>query len=357
MSFEDFAFLLSADEPDRAAPNASEFRDASDFVLQNWWVLPVIGPRLLKWAGKSYEDSPAARRVRDKVTSVRALARIQSILCRRLTQRLEQEGIPYSLLKGTATRWLAYPEPELRSGCDLDVAVSKPYLNAAEDLAQQLGFLRAQWDPVAKFFIPADLAFRSLVESQHYELGFLVRRQVIHNLPDEIHRAIVASLPMVGIWELSPEGELICYVSVDIHHGLTHRISVDPLIELAVARRFDDVTMRFPRLDWAVFHLVIKIYSEGTPFYNKSAYEYADLTRLIRLFGEGDAANLLQLLETYKLERAGYFVLRRLVSTFGMTLEPTLNDFIATQEQRVAVEDASVADGAGDMWPNLWHHS
>ena len=87
--------------------------------------------------------------------------------------------------------------------------------------------------------------------------------------------------------------------------------------------------------------------------YGTGLYQYADMMRLISLMTQDDLAVLEQMLDRYQLRAAGYYVLRRLQSAFGMAPNAALGALMS----RLAVPqgpDCRRENDFGDMWDKLW---
>lgn len=350
-----FAWLLGNQvEAPPELLDAVEFAHACDFGLSVWQVLPAIGERLLEWGGQSLAQDPAAQRVRDRMVSLDVLGRIQLRLCARLIEAFQQRGIRYAMLKGSAVRFAAYIDPKQRIGKDFDIAVPRRFLRRAEQVARDCGFDAAQWSPFKKRFHRADPALRARVEAQHYELGFLVRRQVASDLTEHEDAAIRRDLDSQFIWHLTDRNELACYVSIDLHHGLSLEVKVEPLVVGAVPVRWNGLTIQLSPPEWTLFHLIYKLYWEGVHNYGKGVYQFADLVRLIPITSESTFARVLQILRKYRLEVAGYFVLRRLKQNLGLSLQPEIETFLEHESQPPPDLEPLQVNDLGDMWPKLW---
>jgi len=103
-----------------------------------------------------------------------------------------------------------------------------------------------------------------------------------------------------------------------------------------------------------VFHLIFKLYWEGVHNYRKGGYQYADLLRLIEHLSNKAALSLIDLLEKYRLEAAGYYVLRRLDTEFHFRLPPSLKEFIRVTSIAPSNEFPNEVNDLGDMWPKIW---
>lgn len=354
-----FAWLFGQAEPSRPAgslKSEAEFTAAWHALRDNWQVLPVTAPRLSRWAAPALRKCPAACEMKDRLASVTNFARVQLQVGERFARALEAAGIPYALLKGSAARFTAYPDPLARCGKDIDLVTTRRHLGRAEKVARDVGFVPSQWNPGKKCFHLADPGLRARVEAQHYELGFLVRRQVVEGLSAEDEAAIRRDMPSHYLWHEADDGRLACYVSTDIHHALSLDIPADGL--LAAARRTDagDVALRVPSPAWLVFHLIFKIYWEGVNTYRKGLYQFVDLLFALRGFEEADCADLVALLEEYHLQVAAYYVLRRLETDLGEPIPDPLAGFVEQLCFTPEGEEVSAKDfnDMGDMWPKLW---
>jgi hypothetical protein len=349
-----FAWLLSPfGAPEGSASSLAEAESACSAALSCWQVLPAMEARLLAWLG-SYADTDAVRNLHEMAVGIRTLAGVQETLKRRFTRELDSSGVPYVLLKGSATGLIAYPQSDLRCGLDVDIGVPADHLQRAEDIARAQGYVPASLDETGRHFIQVDDDERRAFESTHYELACLVRKQVIHGLQPEVASAIRTSISMLKPWHVTSNDEIGCYVTLDVHHGLCLDIEVDPLVESAERWRAGDYSVLVPRPEWLVFHLIFKIYWEGVHNYRKGAYQYADILRLLPLLTGSAAAKLIELLSEYSLEAAGYYVLRRVESEFGGHLNHELRELLVLQAEAPTGVFPNEVNDAGDMWPKLW---
>jgi hypothetical protein len=349
-----FAWLLGTDETAPRPLDPDDFEPACQFVLAKWQVSPVAAPRLLAVLTPEQLEHPVLQQIRDLVNAVSALARIQVLLADRFARALEAERVPYTFLKGSAVRLTAYPDIGSRGGLDVDVGVPSKFLSRAEGIASQQGFRPASLDAAGRHFFEVSAYERALVEADHYELACLVRRQVVTNLAPDVDTAIRNSIPILRPWHVTKEGQLACYVTLDVHHGLCLDIQVDSIVASAQKRRIGVYRARIPRPEWLLFHLIFKIYWEGVHNYRKGAYQYADVVRLIGQIQGRSAIALLELLSEYRLEAAGFYVLRRLESDFGLVLSPELRNFLTRTAIPPTDEFPNNVNDMGDMWPKIW---
>jgi hypothetical protein len=350
------AWLLA---PADAAParnvSKQESELAHDLVARWWQLAPVVWPRVQSMVENGSAPADGSPRLADLATSVSALTRVQNLLCWRFARELESEGIRYTLLKGSAARLVAYDAPHLRGGLDVDIGVRLGDVDAAEAVARAQGFVPSTLiDEEGRHFAPVDSIERELVEQEHYELACLVRRQAVTGLTAEEELAIRNVLDLVRPWHVTEDGRLACYVTLDVHHGLCLDITVDDVV--GSARRVDvGVDSLFiPAPEWLLFHLVFKIYWEGVHNYRRGVYQYADIIRFVDGLASGPAARLVELLETYHLEAAGHYVLRRLPSDFGVALPSALEEFVARTARSPRDMFPIDVNDLGDMWPKLW---
>ncbi len=331
-----------------------EFESAAEFALGCWQILPAILPRLLAWSQGRFEGTPYATKLRDLAIAVQVLARVQTKLLQRFTSEMDHKRIPYVLLKGSASRLTCYTEPGMRGGLDVDVGVPRGFLERAEAIALEQGFLYSSLDDSRRHFFQITEAERADVEANHYELACLVRRQVIRDLEPEEDAAIRRSISFLRPWHVTSSGELGCYVTFDIHHGICLDIEVDSVVSTSDRTQVAGYSARTPRADWAVFHLIFKIYWEGVHNYKKGGYQYADLIRLIPNVRGALAMGLISLLSHYYLEAAAYYVLRRLQTEFHLKLSPELEAFVELAAEPPQDEFPTDINDLGDMWPKIW---
>jgi putative nucleotidyltransferase-like protein len=351
-----FAWLLGPKESKPAVRFTREQIDpACAFMVRHWQVLPLMEPKFLKWIDRQSRESPAVKHVSDVTIAVRALARMQMLLATRFVTELEQRGVSYVLMKSAAASFTLYPEVDLRSGLDVDIGVPRAQIREAERIAHEQGFVAAAFDEENRHAHRVDERDKRFVEEQHYELACMNRRQVVHGLAPEIEAAIRRSIPTPRAWHETEEGELACYVTLDIHHGICLDISVDEMVDTARQVTAHGHSVRVPQPEWMMLQLIFKIYWEGVQRYRMRAlYQYADVVRLIGDIQGPVATRLFELLQQYELEAAAYYVLRRVETDFGLTLGPELRDYLHQASIPPTDYLPTEVNDMGDMWPRLW---
>jgi hypothetical protein len=349
------AWLMSptADQPD--PPSASQIDGTSAILFENWPVLPVTLPRLLSWIGGNEPNRESVRLLKSRAAAVQCLGQAQNAVLELAIPALGRADVPYVLLKGTAVRLGYYGQPDRRCGLDIDIGVPAGCLERARAVFESVGFEAAQWVEARYRFEPADPALRAEVEKTHYELGFLVRRCRVLGLPPESEGAIREQIGHEpSLWHLTPEGELACYVSVDVHHGIAQEIPITPIIEARRPVRYKNRYWYIPRPSWALFHLIFKTYWEGVHNYGVGAYQYADICRVAPTLDDDEIQHFRQLISQWRLEAAAWFVLRRLPSEFGIGFSPAMAAFVDEMSQPRQGTRPSDNNDRGDMWPKLW---
>jgi hypothetical protein len=337
--------------PPACRVTSDEFEAASRVARSAPQAIALTGPRLLRWAGPELATGPVAQRIRDKVVAARALVALQSEQLRELHTVLTAAGIPYVILKGAAVRELAYPDPLVRSAADIDIGVAPDATRTAEAVAVAAGFHLAEWDPEAKAYRRANLLRRRLAEHHHYELGLMVRPVVVSGFDpesDTVLRRVART--KTGPWHLLGDDRLACYVILDIHHGITGRITTAPILETRVEHR----GLPVPSVPWCLFHAVSKIYWEGIKTYRHGLHQYADLLGLLDVGTEADVEAFLALVEAHELTVGAYYVLRRLESAFHWPIGPVLEKFVSAHAVADEGRSPVQVNDYGDMWPKLW---
>lgn len=355
-----FAWMLVPEGGERPcgkqSPSYEEFEAACEFALASWQALPVIAPNLFHWGKKKNLKTEAAERVKDRLTSIHAFANVSRKVSDRFLQKLENDNIPYVVVKGSAIQVVAHEAPLMRIGKDIDIAVSSSFLRRAENTAIESGFFPAQWSEKTKRFYLADPAQRAAVESKHYELGFLARRQIVQGLSDEEQSAIRREIPRHYLWHETASGDLACYCCVDIHHGLSLDISSKYAVQSRRLVNSNGGSFWVPALEWLLLHTIYKIYWEGVYTYNKGGYQFSDLAALITRADSETLMRLFDLLEMYELEAGGFYVLRRLYTDLHMVLPPEIETFLELTALVNTRADSMPMNDLGDMWPKLWGH-
>jgi hypothetical protein len=345
--------LLAGSTPDQPWPRTTgESAEIVQRLLECWQVLPSLTIEQMDGAVARMLSPPDHQRLRRAWLAVGAFTKAQVVACRRLVEAFHGSGLEYCLLKGSATALLLYPRPHDRGAWDIDVGVRPADLGRAEAMVRKLGYRPAQLDG-AKGFRIADAAIRARVEATHYELGFLVRRLQVTNLPAETLEALRAE-PWARRFWFDVESEApFCFTSVDVHHALSHDIPLDDLMAHAREATLDGQPARVPDDAWVAAHLIFKIYWEGVHSYRKGLYEYADLVRLAPRLDPSVFERLVALLERHHLTAAGHYVLRRL-PLFGVAPAHHVRRFVDETSQAPLSVDPRVANDLGDMWPKLW---
>ena len=107
-------------------------KEACEFAINSWQILPSIWKRMQIWAGSKIVDLPLTLPVRNRLKSIQILAQIQHVLLERYVTELEYHHIPYVLLKGDAARVLCYDQVVDRCGIDVDIGIPKQCIKEAE---------------------------------------------------------------------------------------------------------------------------------------------------------------------------------------------------------------------------------
>lgn len=351
-----FAWLFGTDEATPAVQfSAEELAPACALMLRNWQVLPVTAPRLQDWIDRGFQDSPEVRNLRDVTAAVRALARMQMLLANRFAEELERRGVPHVFMKGIATAFALYPELDLRSGLDVDIGVPEGHIRAAERIAREQGFVPAAFDPDNRHVRRISESQKQMVEAEHYELACLNRRQVVRGLDPDEDAAIRRSIPLPRAWHETEDGQLACYVTLDIHHGICLDIEVDSMVDSARRDTRNGYSAWIPQPEWMMLQLIFKIYWEGVQRYNsRGVYQFADVVRLVPQIQGETASRLFDLLKQYELEAGAYYVFRVLESAFGIKLTHELHEFLVRASIPPRDKLPEEVNDKGDMWPRLW---
>ncbi|HEX3479150.1 MAG TPA: nucleotidyltransferase family protein [Kofleriaceae bacterium] len=355
-SIESFCWLLGPHVPGMP-PSAStaQVEAIAAELLHAWQVAPVVVPAFLRWIRPEHRDGPRVALLRARARAAQVFAELQRERILELVRAFEAAGISYALLKSAALRFQIYAQPEQRCGEDIDLLVARRDLGSARRVVEGLGYEPAQWNEARRRYERADPQLRQLVEAQHHELGFSIRRERVHSLPEQTRDAVFAQLALrPWLWHLTPAGELATDMMVDVHHGLALDISGDAL--LATRRRavLGGALAWVPSPAWSMFYSIYKLYWEGVHHYREGVHHYADLTRLAPTLDAGDVDELWQLLAAYNLLAAAHFVLRRLAPEFGVTLGPAIHALIDAAGAPDTRTGALDQNDYGDVWPKLW---
>lgn len=335
-----------------SARKPDESRALVEGILANWQILPSISAVALDVLDGILQPQDAER-LRRAHLAIGAFAKAQIAACMPFLRMLHDAGIPYAVLKGGATAFLLYPAPYMRAAWDFDIAVSRHDLKHAESLAHAAGYVPAQQDPKTKRFHRADPRLRAAVEANHYELGFLMRRLQVTNLPEQTLDAIRLEPWVQTYWLDGQQAAPWCYAGVDIHHALSLDIGVDDLLARRRTITAAGHTLSVPDDAWLAAHLIFKLYWEGVHNYGKGLYQYADLVRLAPRLDTGCFAAVIEILGRHNMLAAACYVLRRL-PMFGLALPSHMADFIDEQSCPASDLDPTRINDLGDMWPKLF---
>lgn len=370
--YHDTIALLGGRAPDTDSGTLgpAESRALVGHLLDCWRVLPSVPVTLV--------DDELRRLLRDDDyvvlrncwLAVSAFAKAQAVAVRQLAVAFERSGRNYALLKGAAAGLRLYGRLDERTYTDADIGVARRDLGAAAAIAHDLGYRPAQKSSTTDRFEPADRRLRAQVEAQHYELGFLVRRLKVTDMPAATLAAIDAEPWAQQLWIRSDDGKPWCYALVDIHHALSLDIELDHLLSRTRQRSLHGLTARLPDDAWLAAHLIFKIYWEGLHNYGKGLYQYADLVRVVPLLEPAVFADLVSILSDHSMVAAGHYVLRRL-PLFGVQLPAHIDEFVTATCVPPGVSQDPVRgpfsrhsrggsaarhNDLGDMWPHLWGH-
>ena len=301
----------------------------------------MLAPRIAAWTGT---ELPLW--LQQRLVALQRICAIREAWTREYVGRLEAKGVPYALIKGTACGVLGYERLSDRASFDIDVAVPKPLVRVAEGVAETCGFDPAQWNESARVFHSPNRLLRAMTEAQHFELGYLIRRQLLCERSDPDHAMLAEQCtPDQLALHMTPEGDVALYLGLDIHHGLALDIPADDFVANAVTRRLPDGgSVRVMSLAGAAFHAVLKLYLEGSAW-GEGLHHYADCIRLVQRSDDSTAEALWNLVDMYQFHAGAHYVLRRLPTDFSIPLPPAF--------ARIVEDSAPVAARFPDMWDRL----
>lgn len=334
-------------------PDGSVLADFASLARRNWQIVPLLRSAL-QHSGQERHRPAAWVEFLNESLAVEAFSAVQVEALGEVCAALGEARIRYALLKSSAVRLTCYGDPVHRTGWDLDVAVAHHDLGAVTEVLEELGYAASQFNPLTRRFGAADPQLRAAVEAEHYELGFMVRRNRVRGLSRGERAAISGRLAESRHWHSDDNGELCCYTTIDVHHGLSLEISASELLLSAKPFIWNTREVWIPSLAWLAFHVIYKVYWEGVHAYGKGLYQYADLCRIVGRMQEKDACELIALLDAAHLRAAGYYVLRRLPTALGTPLPDSLTDYVAACAHPEA-QDPVACNDLGDMWDKLWN--
>lgn len=278
-ALDDLDWLVgSAPVPEGRIRSAIERAGAIALALAAWQILGWTAGRIRAASGEVRGGASTLAVLDAAETAVRLHVELQERLLERLAAALDREGIPFVLLKGSALRRSAWPEPGMRASWDIDVGVPRHALADTEAVVRALGFAPAVRERPSGRFVPAPRLFRAILESYNHELCAMVREQEVVDLRPEEVAAIELSMPALGrlIWD-HRGGRIIARTGVDIHHMIDPQLGLGAL--LASARRLGG--MPVPNRCWAVVHAARTLHRQAAREGARLLHALGDLARLL----------------------------------------------------------------------------
>ncbi|RUV91985.1 hypothetical protein EOA88_09550, partial [Mesorhizobium sp. M5C.F.Ca.IN.020.14.1.1] len=323
------------------------------FVQMSWQALPSYSDRLREWLSPAETDENDV--ISARAEAVRLFFEIQNQVLVEVIQHLRNIGLEYCLLKGTAHRFDLYRRPSDRGGIDLDVAIPETASVEGRRAAQDLGFVQSAWDEEQKTFVQATKEQQAWIDDNHYELGFLIRRHAVENLSAQEVSAIHRQIHLQpNPWHFLPSGGLGIWINLDLHTGLSHDIPVAGVMGSSRILQYRACTLRIPSRPWQLLHTIYKLYWEGVFSYGKGLYQFADICRLVPRLTDDESIEFLELLEKWRLEAGGRYILSRLPSAFDISITGRLEDFLGSSAVPRLGAKPQEENNFGDVWSKLW---
>lgn len=280
---------------------------------------------------------------------------------RGLTRHLDNAGVAYFLLKGSALAPTLYPDPELRPMFDIDLMVRPDHVPHVRRLLADRGFIHAFWNADTNAVIPVPDEQLAEYHTDHYELPVFMR----------IGRARVDVPP-----ELIPRSwrrkHLKCHIGpncaasfpifVDVHINLSLDFALEDVWHgVAEANVFGRPTpVQSPT--GMVWFLAARLYNEAFQLNTCKLSMLGDLHAILNCWGEHiDWAWLEDTTTKYGMQAAIFYVLAQLRNMgadvpedFLERLHPDRRGFPGAHDwgdvmpkllARVVVHDVVLADG------------
>lgn len=124
-------------------------------------------PGQAQWVLQAQRDAP----IQSQLLMLRFRTGLRQAALERILDRMQQDAIPVTLLKGIALAYFAYEQPEHRNMGDLDLLIAKEDLPRARELMFELGYI--QKSPMSRDFYLThhhDIPFYHPVEEQWVEI-------------------------------------------------------------------------------------------------------------------------------------------------------------------------------------------
>lgn len=343
--------LLAGRAPDSDLDGASRGEVANILERCCWQILPTLPPLL----PAGWMEDPAFVRLTKAAQTITTLGRLQHSLTLELVDLFGRGGIDYVLIKSSAGRYCVYDRPEHRVGSDIDMIVPHDQLQPAERIAREMGFQPAEFDPNLPGFVPGGEARRAEILDLHYELAFLVYRADVGPAIGADGREAAASLPIAPTLLAGRDRQHTwCDVALDIHHAISLDIGGELIFEDASMVDAGPAQLRVPGRAALVFHAIFKLYWEGVHLYEQGLFHYADLVRLVPGLNADECARLIEWLNRYQLNAAGFFVLQRLPKAFATPLPEVLTEWAGGMDGQQRSGKPAQENDVGDVWPRLW---
>lgn len=358
LSCDKFSWLLTpSGVPSHAIHSNEELKEACLFLDKCWRILPGIMPRFISWIDDKVDKSSELLKIKQEAIALEKYGQLQNQLLCSLVERLNNDDLPYVLLKGSALRMSVYNNPVERIGGDIDIAISADHLDKCKSIVDKIGYKAVQWHPDERKFKKANPIIRKITESRHYELGFYVYSFLLDDILSDVESAIFSQIekqPMM--WFVDDNGKLGCHMRLDIHHGISHgrKMMADHIIEDFNVITVNNIKYSIPRPSWLLLHLIFKVYWEGLDSKNV-LHHYADICRLITQVSGSEYKHFSNLIAARNLEIETYFVVRRLQSNLKTELPQEFKVFLEDISSLLK-ENSKKRNGRKDMWIKLWKY-
>ena len=263
---------------------AEQAESVADWICTIWHVAPVSVPLFLEKFGEQI-SAETVKRLRAIAAAAAQQGKAFRQVAAEVAQAFANRGIELVALKGTASGFLAFDNPEHRTGADLDFCVRPEALDDAKQVLRSIGFWPGDYDPEAQVFVPTDTTQREQREDGHYALGFWLK---ILDL-GEVDAAAADGFSVAD--ELLPfasqvDGRRVkTPVLVDVHHSIGAGVSAADLMDRALPVVWNGTEIFLPPRDWAAFHAMFKLYWEGGQSYRKGFQYLADFARIMARHG------------------------------------------------------------------------
>ena len=253
-------------------------------------------------------------------------ARLQNTVQRRaaliISTDLERASIRHAFFKGFSQRERFFRPPHVRLCGDLDLLIDRSAVESVRRLMQRAGFAQAACDLGYKRFRPATAWEIAYTEMNHYEMAQFAKSYRLVNRPDWLMRdGFVPHEPLTYEYE---GGEIRLHVVVDFHWALHFLLAAEsPLDSRQHFTTPDGHRVATLSDEWNILTTCFKLYFEAFDRPHYGLHHLVDLAAIMTTAAAAiDWPFIEKVIQKYRLEAAGFYVLSAAERLAGLSLVP-----------------------------------